>query len=197
VAAAALDGLLLGAAEVNTAMGGGAQLSVSGDTKQMDDLSALVSRPECLPIFSPAEAAAYGGSGWIALHGQDLSDAGHKHSAVQSVVLFPSAQQAAAFFTASARSWQACSNDSFTHTMTGGREVWEVGPISNANGVLSTAVRISIEIYDHPQGGAGATGQRALTVRNNVAIDVFTYDSAANDAAVSIAARIAAKVPGA
>jgi hypothetical protein len=42
----------------------------------------------------------------------------------------------------------------------------------------------------------GSTGQRALTVRNNVAIDVFTYNSTAHDPAVSIAQQIAAKVPG-
>jgi hypothetical protein len=196
VAAAALDGLLLSAAEINAAMGTGAQLSVTGDTKQMDDLSNIVSRPECLPIFSPAEATGYANSGWTALHGQDLSDPRHKHSAVQSVVLFPSARQAAAFFTASSQSWQACSNDSFAHTMSGGREFWDVGPISNTNGVLSTVARITIEIYDHPQEGDGSTGQRALTVRNNVAIEVFTYNSTANDPAVSIAAQIAAKVPG-
>jgi hypothetical protein len=183
VAAAALDGLLLSATEINAAMGAGAQLSVTGDTKQMDDLSNIVSRPECLPIFSPAEATGYANSGWTALHGQDLSDPPHKHSAVQSVVLFPSARQ-------------ACSNDSFAHTMSGGREFWDVGTISNTNGVLSTVARITIEIYDHPQEGDGSTGQRALTVRNNVAIDVFTYNSTANDPAVSIAAQIAAKVPG-
>ena len=195
VAATALDGLLLSAAEINTAVG--AQLSVTGDTKHMDDLSNLVSRPECLPIFSPAEATAYAGSGWTALRIQDLSDAGHNHSAVQSVVLFPSAQQAAAFFAASSQRWQACSNDSFAHTMSGGREFWEVGSISNSNGILSAVARIGFEIYDHPalQEGDGASGQRALTARNNVVIDVFAYNSTGNNAAVGIAERIAAKVP--
>jgi hypothetical protein len=196
VAAAALDGLLLGAAEINTAVG--AQLSVTADTKQMDDLSNLVSRPECLPIFSPAEATAYAGSGWTALHTQDLSDPRHKHSAVQSVVLFPSAQQAAAFVTVSSQRWQACANDSFARTMSGGREIWDVGPISNTNGILSTLARISVEIYDHPapQEGDGSPGQRALTVRNNVVIDVFTYNSTGNNPAVSIAEQIADRVPG-
>jgi PknH-like extracellular domain len=116
----------------------------------------------------------------------------------QSVVLFPSAQQATAFFTASAQRWQACSNGSFVHTMSGGREVWDVGPISNTNGVLSTAARISLEIYDRPtsQEGAGLTAQRAMTVRNNVVIDVLTDSSSANDpAAVNVATQIAAKVP--
>lgn len=195
VAAAALDELLLSAAEINAAMGA-TQLSVTVDTKQMEDVSAMVARSECLPIYSPAEAAAYAGSGWTAVHRQDLS--APTHAAVQSVVLFPSARQAAAFFTASAKSWQACANQSFTHIMSGGHEVWEVGPISNTNGILSTIAQISLEV-DHlpatPEGG-GLTGQRVLTVRNNVVIDIFTDSPNANDpAAVKIAQQIAAKVP--
>ena len=195
VAAAALDGLLLSAAEINTAMGA-TQVSVTVDTKQMEDVSAVVARSECLPIYSPAEAAAYAGSGWTAVHRQDLSDP--SHAAVQSVVLFPSARQAAAFFTASAKSWQACANQSFTHIMSGGHEVWEVGPISNTNGILSTVAQISLEIDHLPATpeGAGLTGRRVLTVRNNVIIDIFTDSPNANDpAAVEIAAQIAAKVP--
>jgi hypothetical protein len=47
-----------------------------------------------------------------------------------------------------------------------------------------------------PPGG-GLTGQRVLTVRNNVVIDIFTDSSTPNDpAAVNIAQQIAAKVPG-
>jgi hypothetical protein len=196
VAQAALDGLLLSAAEINTAMGA-TELAVADDTKHMEDVSAMVSRPECLPIYSPAEANAYADSGWIGVHGQFLSDPSHTHVANQNVVLFPSAQQATAFFTASAQRWQAC-NGSFTHTMSGGREVWDVGPISNTNGVLSTAAKVNLEIYDHPasqQGGGGLTAQRAMTVRNNVVIDVLTDSSTINaPAAVNIAAQIAAKV---
>ncbi len=194
VAAAALDGLLLSAAEINTSMGA-TQLSVAADTKQMDDVSAMVSRRACLPIYSPAEVQAYAGSGWTAVHRQDLSDP--THAAVQSVVLFPSARQAAAFFTTSAKSWQACSNAIFYHVMSGGHEVWDVGPISNTNGILSAVAQISLEV-DHlpatPEGGL--TGQRVLTVRNNVVIDIFTDSPTANDAAaVKIARQIAAKVP--
>jgi PknH-like extracellular domain len=194
VAAAALDGLLLSAAEINTAMGA-TQLSVAVDTKQMDDVSAMVSRPECLPIYSPAEVGAYAGSGWTAVHRQDLSDP--THAVVQSVVLFPSARQAAAFFTASAKSWQACSNGSFDHVMSGGHEVWDVGPISNTNGILSTVAQISLEVDHIPATPEGSlTGQRVLTVRNNVVIDILADSTTANDpAAFNIAAQIAAKVP--
>jgi len=188
---------LLSAAEINTALGT-TELSVAEDTKDMADVSAIVSRPECLPIYSPAESNAYAKSGWTGVHRQFLGDPSHTHVAEQSVVLFPSAQQANAFFTASAHRWQACPNGSFAHIMSGGREVWDVGPISNTNGVLSSAARISLEIYDHPSSeeGGGLTAQRAMTVGNNVVIDVLTDSSIANDpAAVNIAAQIAARVP--
>ena len=83
-------------------------------------------------------------------------------------MLIPSAQQAAAFFTASSQRWQACSNGSFTHTMSGGREVWDVGPISNTNGVLSTSARINLEIYDHPSSQNGAAVNIAEQIANKV-----------------------------
>ncbi len=199
VAEAALDGLLLSVADIDAAMGT-TDLSVSADSKQMDDLSNLVSRPECLPIFGPAGTKPYANSGWTAVRVENLSDPAHTQVAVQTVVLLASAPQAAAFFTASSQRWQQCANGSFTHIMSGGREVWEVGPVSNANGVLSTSARITEEIYDKPptQGDQDrGTAQRVLTVRNNVVIDIFTDSPDANDpAAVQIARQIAAKVPG-
>ena len=197
VAQAALDGLLLSVAQINSAMGT-TDLSVADDTRHMEDVSALVSRPECLPIYSPAEATAYANSGWSGVHRQFLGDPSHSHVVEQTVVLFPSTQQASAFVSASAQRWQACANGSFVHTMSGGREVWDVGPISNTDGTLSTAARISLEVYDHPgaQEGGGLTAQRALAVRNNVVIDVLTDSrTAADPAAVNIAAQIAAEVP--
>ena len=197
LAEAALDGLLLSPAEINTAMGA-SQLSVTRDTKDMVDNSASFSRPECLPIDSPGEAKAYSGSGSTAVREQDLSDPARTYMAVQAVVLFPSAQQAAAFFKASSQSWQACSDGSFVNTLSGGREVWDVGPISNTKGILSTVTRMHTEEYDGPttNEGAALTGQRVLTVRNNVVVDIAAASSTANDSAgVNIAQQIAAKVP--
>jgi hypothetical protein len=197
VAQAALDGLLLSVAQINAAMGT-TGLSVADDKKQMEDVSALVSRPECLPIYSPAEATAYANSGWSGVHRQFLGDPSRSHLVQQTVVLFPTTQQASAFVSASAQRWQACSNGSFVHTMSGGREVWDVGPISNTNGTLSTTAHIGLEVFDRPgaQEGSGLTAQRALTVRNNVVIDILTDSRTATDpAAVNIAAQIAVEVP--
>jgi hypothetical protein len=110
--------------------------------------------------------------------------------------LFPAPEQAAAFFTASSTNWRKC-DGSFVNILSGGREVWDVGPISETNGVLSIGTKTHLEIYDKPpQDTAGSTGQRALTVRNNVVIDTAATNSAPNDsAALKIADQIAVKVP--
>ena len=56
------------------------------------------------------------------------------HYVQQTVVLFPSAKQARALFTASGQQWPACHQH--THTQTG--SLWEVEPISNEDGTPST-----------------------------------------------------------
>lgn len=111
------------------------------------------------------------------------------HYVAQSVVLFPSAHDAAAFFTASAQHWPACSNRRFNVTFPGDPdEVWTVGPVSNTNGTLSTP-------YSQ-EGANGWTCQRVLTMANNGAIDIKTCSYNQSDpAAVNIAHQVAANVP--
>lgn len=101
--------------------------------------------------------------------------------------MFSSAHDAGAFFTASAQQWSACSNRQFTFTQTGSaNQVWSVGPISNTNGTLSATTA--------EEGANGWACQRALTVANNVAIDVMACSYSPADSAVTIAHQIAAKV---
>jgi hypothetical protein len=190
VAADALSGLLLSPDQVKTAMGATGMTVVGPPvpTSTYDD-SAAVADKACLPLNGPAEAAAYAGSGSGGVLSQVLHEPGDTYSrvAIQAVVLFSSAHDAGAFFTASAQSWPACSNRQYTLTRAGKPdEVWSVGPISNTNGVLS-ATRTR---------GDGSTCKRALTVANNVAIDVAACSSyTQSDSAVTIAQQIAAKVP--
>jgi serine/threonine-protein kinase len=184
----ALDGLLLSPDQIGTAMGATAMTVTVTPTVMYDD-SAEVADKACLPLASGAEAPVYAGSGWSAFREQALHDAGatFTHTAIQSVVLFSSAHDADAFFTASAQSWPACSNRQYTHTAAGKTQVLTVGPVSTTNGTLSATIT----------GGKGLTGfcERALAVANNVAIDVDACSHGQSDAAVTIAGQIAAKVP--
>jgi serine/threonine kinase PknH len=110
------------------------------------------------------------------------------HVVVQAVVSFPSANDAARFFNASAQRWPACSMRQF-HYINPGQpdQVWTVGPIAITNGTLSTTVT--------KKDAGGYASQRALTVSNNVAIDVAVYAvNPAHAAVFNIVDQIAAKV---
>jgi PknH-like extracellular domain len=144
----------------------------------------------CLAILNPTEDGVYSGTGWTAVRAQALRENSNwTHVVGQSVVVFRSVDAAAAFYSASSRSWSACSNRQFTNTNPGRNNlVWSAGPMSDQNGLLS----ISATLLDQPTW----THQRALTVRNNVVIDVAAESfSPPSQLAVAIAEQTAAKVP--
>jgi hypothetical protein len=192
IAVSALDGLLLDAAPINTALAA-SLMKVWLDAKVMWDWSASVIDKNCLAVDGPAQEKVYANTGWSAIRGQRLDDSvddskKRTHYAIQAVVAFPTAPDAAAFYDSSVQSWNACSNRRFNDLNPGKADtVWTVGAIANANGMLSGS---------HVQeGGDGWTCQRALTVRNNVAIDVATCGfSPSGGIAVNVAEQIAAKV---
>jgi hypothetical protein len=109
------------------------------------------------------------------------------------VVLFPSAEQANAFFTASAQKWPACADREDTTPADGDNPpvTWKVGPVSNTDGVLSVNIKVSATKNGQT---ASQNCQRALTVRNNVVIDTQACTTIAGNAAVAIANQIAGKV---
>ncbi len=180
----ALPGLLLSPEQVNTAMGA-TEMTVTKTHVSMSDDSATMEPKECLAIDGSAQAQVYADSGYTAERDQTLQDGDNfTHYVQQAVVLFPSAKQASAFFTASTQQWPACHQ--YTHTQSG--SLWAAGPISNANGTLSVTAT---------QQNAGAPGWacgRALAAKNNVVIDVNTCSANPADSAVNIANQIADKV---
>jgi serine/threonine-protein kinase len=186
VAADVLDRLLLSPAEINTAMSTTGILVIGTGTDMSDD-SAHIPDKACLFNFS-AQASVYADSGWSAVRGQYLSDSSYSHQVWQAVVSFPSANDAARFFSASVQRWQACSMRQFNYISPGQPDkVWTVGPIAITNGTLSTT--------DTLQGASGLANQRALTVSNNVAIDVAVVAvNPAHAPVFNIADQIAAKV---
>jgi hypothetical protein len=181
-AAKALDGLLLGADEINTAMGI-TGMSAVGTMTTMPDQSSFVSDQACLPLSATVQADAYAGSGWRAVRKQVVAK-GQQNAVDEAVVSFPSAHEAGAFFTASAQAWQACSNRQFTLGANGMSQINTVGPVANTNGTLSATVT--------PANSMGVC-ERALTVAFNIAVDV-TACAGPPGAAVSIAHQIAAKI---
>jgi hypothetical protein len=111
----------------------------------------------------------------------------------QVVVLFPSAKEANAFFAASSKGWPGCANrqDTVPGDADNPEIHWSVGPVSTANGTLS----ITVSLTASKNGASMSQGcQRALTVRNNVVIDVEACRKDPGDSAVNIASQIAGRV---
>jgi serine/threonine-protein kinase len=179
----ALEGLLLTRQQTETAVGG--TLSVTNSRNNM-----VEPRPysdEACDYLTPSDTLTYANTGWTAVRAQAFYNPGEANrpgvwSTYQAVVLFPSAHDAWAFFDSSAQHWAACSN---RQVPVRGHDV-TVGPVSNTNGTLR----------DTSTGG-DETAQRALSVANNVVIDVVALGKTPlpPDAAVNIARQIANKVP--
>jgi serine/threonine kinase PknH len=189
VAEGALEGFLLSAADINTAMGA-KDMTVAGSYTTFVDDSGVVADKACRITAIDADTDSYADSGWTAVREQSLRERGHHsaHYADQAVVLFPTADKAAAFYTATAQRWPACSNRQFTRTPKGvAPQQWAVGPINNTSGTLSNTIT--------EQGGTGEVCERAVTVSDNVAVDVSTCSHGnAAGTSVNIAHQIAAKV---
>jgi hypothetical protein len=179
-----LPNLLLGSDQINAALGA-TQMAVTTTHFEMSDDSSTMQPPECLSIDGADQAPAYVGSGFTRSRDQTLQEGdAFAHYAHQAVVLFPSAKQAQAFYDASAQKWPACHH--FTHIQSGTQ--WDVAPIFNINGMLSTTAT-----QENAKVGGWACG-RALTTRNNVVVDVNTCSGDPADSAVKIATQIAANV---
>jgi hypothetical protein len=192
VAPSALEGLLLDVGELNAALDA-TSMKVWLSAKVMWDWSASVSDKNCLAVDGPAQEKVYAESGWTAMRGQRLDDSvddstKRNHYVIQAVVVFPSAHDASAFYNASTQSWSACSSRRYSYSNPGKPDtIWTAAEITNDNGTLTTS--------KVQEGGDGWTCQRALTVRNNVAIDIVTCGySQPGGVAGGVAQQIAAKV---
>ena len=185
---AQLDRSLLSTAEINAVMGA-TEMSVHTSRQDMWDDSPNIADMNCVAVDGPAEDKIYTGRGWTAMRAQVLQEPGDvwAHYVLQSVVAFPSVADAAAFFTASSKSWRACSNRRFTYTRPGPDPVWNTAQVSNAAGMLAISlVRDGVKHW---------ICQHALTVADEVAVEVQACGFNQTDpAAVTIAGQIAAKL---
>lgn len=181
-----LRALLLTPEEINPIMGV-ADMKAHAPHDVLPDDSATMQPRECLAVDGVAQEQIYARSGFSAVREQSVSDGeDNAHFVDQAVVLFPTARQAEEFFEASAKQWPECHE--YTHTQSGSE--WTAGRISNAEGVLST-----VATQQNAGESAWQACGRALTVANNVVVDVNTCSTDPKDSAVVIARQIAAKVP--
>lgn len=188
----ALDDLMLDPGRINSALGA-TSMKVWFKAKGMWDWSKNINDKNCLAVDGAAQDKVYEGTGWTSMRGQRLDDSiddskKRKHYAIQAVVAFPNAQDASNFYNSSVQSWKSCSNRRFNDSSPNQpATIWSVGDVTSGNGMLTSS--------QVQEGGNGWSCQRALTVRNNLAIDIVTcaYNET-GPSATDIANQIATKV---
>ena len=186
-----LPALLLPAAEVSATVGA-ADLVVTRDVTAPwnDGAHFQGSPPGCPAVAGAAQQTEYAGTGWSALHGRVLREPpaapSWSHFAVQAVVLFPTSRAADDFFARSRQRWATCADRELTYAQPlAPPQLWTVGPVSADRDVLAVS-----RVERSPQKWAC---QRALTVHENVAVDV---ESCSLDGPGSAAAVIARAIAG-
>jgi hypothetical protein len=204
IAQAALSNLLLTPAEVDGVLGVTGSASKEKIDKLQDDSTGKPEPQgwkfpdECLYAKGPAVAQVYAGSGNTAVSGDmDATSLNNDQDIMlgQVVVLFSSAKEANDFFTTSAQRWPACADRQIAEPATpdGTQTTYQVGPFANANGVLSVTQTTTMSLSGQPTPMV-LTSQRALTVRNNVVVDVVLVRKDPADFGVKVAAAIAGKI---
>jgi hypothetical protein len=193
VPANALDRSLLSADEVGSVMG------VPGMTAHprvdvMADHRNLLPNLNCLGIWQVDESGVYGADGWIALRQELLrspdADA-WQDLVVQSVVNYPSTEDARTFFDQSSERWSKCTNHNVNITLNGQPlPKWRSGELTRSDSELA------IPFTRGDTGGVDSC-QRVLAVTNNVIVDVQACKRGTANVTqgVAIAEAIQAKLP--
>ncbi|WP_164478610.1 sensor domain-containing protein [Mycolicibacterium stellerae] len=192
VAVRALDAFLLPPEQLSTLVGA-SELTVKDTFSQM--YRGKTAAGDCAAAGQVPSGPVYAGSGWTAIRAQYLvqmrPDDSYQNKTWQAVVSFPLPVDAEAFFAKQVASWPVCNGrrvnvrnlddpdatDSF----------WTLGDTTNTDGTLSIA--------QYEDGDSDWTCGVALTIRNNVAVNVQVCRNGIKDEAVDVAAAIVKKIP--
>ena len=189
IAADHLSTLLLNASEINSAMSA-TNMTPGDPITTMAKSSLTLSAPACQGVLYAAQEPQYVGTGYTGVSGLVSSESGDDfdHWVHQAVVSFPSADKADAFVQTSQDKWKACSGKTITVTNTSKNKTysWTVSSVSGH------PPRITAESIQ--EAAKGWQCERAMSVANNVVIDINACAYKLNDQAGAIADKIAAKV---
>ena len=196
VPANALDAVLLTPAEVDTIMGT-TGMTPHPRVQVMGDHRNMLPNLNCLGIWQVDESGVYSQDGWIGVRQELLRspDTDNWHTlVVQSVVNYPSTDDARDFFTQSTARWSKCTNHNVNITLND-RPLpkWRSGDLTKTDTELT---------IPFTRGSANGTTsvdscQRVLAVENNVIIDAqaCSRDASTVTQAAAVADKIESKLP--
>jgi PknH-like extracellular domain len=185
-----LPGLLIDAGQIN-------RLMDATDMEVIKDWSVMYGyntpAGDCAGAWAAAWRPVYDGSGWMGVRGRTVRKPGEVFDRVvyESVVAFPLPADAADFYAKQAASWKTCNGrhvDERDLDINEATDRYTLEQVVDNAGMLSmTAVR---------DDDSSVSCQHALTVRNNVAVDIRACGAGVRTQAGAVAAVIAPKVPG-
>jgi PknH-like extracellular domain len=185
-----LPGLLVDADQINTVMD-------ATDMQVIKDWSAMYgyNTPggDCAGAWAAAWRPVYDGSGWMGVRGRTVRKPGEVFDRVvyESVVAFPLPADATAFYAKQAASWKTCNGrdvDERDLDVNDATYRYTLEQVTDNAGMLSmTAIK---------DDDSKISCQHALTVRNNVAVDIRACGVGVRTQAGVVASAIASKVPG-
>ena len=181
---AAVDAALLPVDQVNAVMGTNAMVMAESFTNFRDD-RALLPNLNCLGVYQAGEQAVYADSDASSITGQILRQPDTNDwdaQVVQAGAVYPSADAAIAFFTASADRWSKCTNHTVNITVNDGpRTTFRFGDLNRTETQL---------IMSFTRNETERSCQRALSVATNIIIDVKACSHDATDTASKITQQI-------
>ncbi|OCB31236.1 serine/threonine protein kinase [Mycobacterium malmoense] len=182
-----LNSLLLGVSDINAVMGS-STMEPGKPIQAMDTSSLTVSQPDCQGALYTTQSTVYAGTGFSAVSGLVSSEPGdnYDHWVNQAVVLFPSADKAKDFVQTSAGKWKGCAGKTVTVTNKGKTYRWTFEQVRGGPP--------KIAVLDTQEGADGWECQRAMSVANNVIVDVNACGYHIVDQGTQIVDKIAAKV---
>ncbi|TGB45153.1 sensor domain-containing protein [Mycolicibacterium peregrinum] len=163
----ALEGLLLSTEEVNTLMGTDG-MTAHPPVTEMSDHRNLLPNLNCLGAWQVNESAIYGDH-WAAMRQVLLrapDNDNWENLLVQSVVIFPSAQDANDFLAQSAERWSKCTDHKVNITLNG-----EPLPKWKSDTLTRTENELTLP-FTRVDGDQARDCQRALAAAANLVMDI-------------------------
>jgi eukaryotic-like serine/threonine-protein kinase len=191
VASAALTSLLLSPKQVAGLVGADALVQESFADTVIDDSKKLLQK-DCIGVAAPDQHLVYADTGWTGARSQVLRNGGNGPRAfavIQAVIAFPSADDAKKLLALQKSQWTSCAGRTLTlvFPVPPSPQLWTAGTPADTGGTLTMTQEM--------KAGRGMGCQRALAVRNNVAIDISACRYDVTNQAVDILNAIAAKIP--
>jgi serine/threonine-protein kinase len=190
VPASALSALLLPVDQAANIVGAAELVQESFADTVVDDSPKLTEK-ECIAAVGPDQHGVYAGTGWTAARSQALRNPGEgprSYAVIQAVIAFPTARDARKQVAAQKAQWSRCEGRTYAVNFPTPPtpQRYTVGSLTSTDTTLSMTTTL--------EDVAGAGCQRALTTRNNIAIDVVACRFDVTNQAIDIVDAIAAKV---